>query len=231
MTRRTIAALVVAATLLVPAAAQAHVTIQPNELPAGGFARINVRVPNERDDAGTTKVAVKMPDGIVFASYEPHPGWSVKITKKKLDTPIDMEGEQITEQVDTVTFTGDGKDGVVAPGQFVDFGLSVNIPEGDAGTKLTFPATQTYQGGEVVRWIGAEDADKPAPTLTLAAAATEGDEQRAEPASSSFLTEDDIDDKASSGLAIAGLVIGIVGLLAGITGVVIAVRARRSAQP
>lgn len=142
MTRRTIAALVAALTLIIPAAAQAHVTIQPNELPAGGFARVNVRVPNERDDNGTKKVAVKMPDGIVAASYEPKPGWSVKVTRKKLDEPIELHGEPINEQIDTVTFTGEGDDGVIAPGQFVDFGLSINVPEGDAGTKLTFPSTR-----------------------------------------------------------------------------------------
>jgi hypothetical protein len=42
----------------------------------------------------------------------------------------------------------------IAPGQFRDFGLSVGVPEGNAGDALTFKALQTYAGGEVVRWIG-----------------------------------------------------------------------------
>ena len=51
-----------------PAAAGAHVTLQPTEAPAGGFARLDVRVPNERDDAATRKVAVQMPPGFASAS-------------------------------------------------------------------------------------------------------------------------------------------------------------------
>ena len=35
---------------------RAHVTLQPERVPAGGFTRLDVRVPNERDDAATTKV-------------------------------------------------------------------------------------------------------------------------------------------------------------------------------
>ena len=50
------AAAVAVALALAPAAG-AHVTLQPEEAPAGGFTRLDVRVPNERDNAGTTKVA------------------------------------------------------------------------------------------------------------------------------------------------------------------------------
>jgi periplasmic copper chaperone A len=45
-----------ATALAAPAAAQAHVTLQPTEVPAGGFTRLDVRIPNERDNADTTKV-------------------------------------------------------------------------------------------------------------------------------------------------------------------------------
>ena len=50
--------------------------MQPSTAPAGGFTRLDVRVPNERDDTGTMKVDVKLPPGIVTASYEPVPGWT-----------------------------------------------------------------------------------------------------------------------------------------------------------
>ena len=48
--------------------------VQPDTGPAGGFTRLDVRVPNERDDAGTTKVDVQLPPGFIAASYEPVPG-------------------------------------------------------------------------------------------------------------------------------------------------------------
>ena len=131
--RRSILAAAAAALLLAPAAAQAHVTIQPDTAPAGGFTRLDVRVPNERDDAGTTKVDVQLPPGFIAASYEPVPGWKVKVTRSKADKPIDTgEGLQSDTQVSRITWTGDGKQGIVRPGEFQDFGLSLKMPEGKA---------------------------------------------------------------------------------------------------
>ena len=173
MRRPMLAAL--AALLLAPAAAQAHVTVQPDTAPAGGFTRLDVRVPNERDDAGTTKVDVQLPPGFIAASYEPVPGWKVKVTRSKAAEPIDTgEGLKSDTQVSRITWTGDGKEGVVAPGEFQDFGLSLKMPEGKAGDKLTFKALQTYDDGQVVRWIGPEDADEPAPVVTLEAGSAGG---------------------------------------------------------
>ena len=164
--------------LIAPAVAQAHVTVQPAEVPAGGFTRLDVRVPNERDDAGTIKVEVQFPDGFHFASYEPVPGWDVEVKMEKLDQPVeDSHGEEVTEQVSRIIWTGDGREGIVPPGAFQDFGLSVQTPDTPDET-LTFPALQTYEGGEVVRWIGAPDAEEPAPTVSLTAAEDEQGKRR-----------------------------------------------------
>jgi uncharacterized protein YcnI len=197
--------------LVAPATAAAHVTVQPNTAPAGGFTRLDVRVPNERDDAGTVKVDLQMPPGFTSASYEPVPGWSVKVTKEKLDEPIEVEGLELDEQIDRITWTGKpDRGGIIRPGEFQDFGLSVAMPDGAPGSKLTFKALQTYQGGEVVRWIGPEDADEPAPTVTLTAAAERGGHgapgaaAAAEPAPSSA-PDDDGDGLAIAALAAAGL--------------------------
>jgi uncharacterized protein YcnI len=240
MTRKTIAVLTAAGALAVPAAAGAHVTIQPTEAQAGGFARLDVRVPNERDDAGTTKVAVKMPPGIFFASYEQQDGWSVEIKRRKLAQPKEVFGEEQTEEVDTVTFTGRG-DTRIGPGQFADFGLSVNVPEGDAGTKLSFPSTQTYSSGEVVRWIGPEDADEPAPVVTLTAAEGEATDSHGGSAGSqetdaaggaqesAGVSAAEVDDKADKSLAIGALIVGGLGLLAGIGALVASRRSRPAA--
>ena len=167
---RTALILGAAAMLVAPAAAQAHVTLQPNTAAAGGYTRLDVRVPNERDDASTTKVEVQFPDGFQSASYEPVPGWSAKVTTGKLETPIETDDGQVTEGVKTITWTADDADDAIPPGAFMDFGLSVRIPD-KAGEKLTFKALQTYSGGEVVRWIGAEDSDNPAPIVTVTEAA------------------------------------------------------------
>jgi uncharacterized protein YcnI len=139
------------------------VTLQPKDVPAGGF----VRVPNERDHANTTKVRVRFPPGFLFISYEPVAGWTVKVTKRKLPTPAEVFGEKIGLEVAEVAFTASRGAGI-APGQFRDFGLSLRMPD-KAGSTLTFKALQTYDNAEVVRWIGPPDAEEPAPQVKLTA--------------------------------------------------------------
>ncbi len=227
--RTVVAFAVLVATLALAATASAHVTLQPEEAPAGGFTRLDVRVPNERDNAGTTKVEVEFPPGFVFVSTEPVAGWTAKITKRKLDKPVEAEGEQQTEEVNTITWTGDGKTGIVKPGEFQDFGLSLGMPD-KPGTKLTFKALQTYSNGEVVRWINAPDAEEdPAPQVTLTSASGGEHGAATEPASAPADTggnEGDEDEGAPVWLAIIALALGTLGLVAGVAALAGGRRAR-----
>jgi uncharacterized protein len=194
------------AMLAVPALAAGHVALDPQEAPAGGFVVENVRVPNEEDSANTTKVSVQFPDGFAEVSFEPVPGWQVKVKKTKLAQPITTdEGDKLTEQVSKVTWTG----GKIAPGEFQDFPVSVQVPD-KSGTTLTFKAIQTYDNGKVVRWIGPPDAEDPAPQVKVTAA--EDGTAAATPAAS---TSDNSSDDDSKTLAIVALIVGALGLLAG----------------
>ena len=121
----------------------------------------------------------------------------------------------MTEEVGRLTFTGDGETGVIRPGQFQDFGLSVAVPEGRPGTKLTFKALQTYTGGEVVRWIGPPDSEEPAPQVELTAAEEEAASAPAAQEATAPAAGEEDDD--GNGLAIAALVVGAAGLAAGLT--------------
>jgi uncharacterized protein YcnI len=213
----------------VPAVAQAHVTLQPKQAPAGGFTRLDVRVPDERDDAATTKVEVKFPPGFADVSTEAVPGWTATVAKRPLAKPVVTDdGEKLTDEVDTVTWTGDGKQGKIAPGEFRDFGLSVALPD-KQGTSLTFKAVQTYDDGEIVRWIGPPDADDPAPQVELVAAADTGHgastskDAKVTPAAAVTSSGDD-GDGAPTWLAVLALVVGLLGLLAGIGGLMAARR-------
>lgn len=154
--RRTIAAAVVVLGLgAVAAPALAHVTVQPNEAVIGEFSRSVVRVPNERDDAGTTKVKVELPP-LAFVSFEPKDGWKRTVEMVEFDEPIEVFGEEITEGVGSVTWSG----GKIGAGEFDEFGFSARMPDGE--TTLTFNAIQTYSSGEVVEWTGAPDSEEPA---------------------------------------------------------------------
>jgi uncharacterized protein len=218
--------------LVVPAAADAHVTVQPDTAAAGAFTRLDVRVPNERDDASTNKLVVQFPEGFADASFEANPGWDIKVTKKKLAKPVQTDDGEVTEGVDTITWTAKSAADAIPPGGFEDFGLSVQIP-GKAGDKLTFKALQTYSNKEVVRWIGAESSDNPAPTVTVTAAAGEsGAAATPTPAATQAAAtatpaaSNSNDGGSSNGLAIVALIVGALGLIVGVYGVMSGRRAK-----
>ncbi|HWH45434.1 MAG TPA: YcnI family protein [Thermoleophilaceae bacterium] len=223
MSKRFALAAVAVGTLSVAAPASAHVTLQPKEVPAGGFARVNVRVPNERDNSDTTKVRVKFPPGFLAISYEPVEGWTVRVKKRRLDEPAELHGEEIAEEVDEVSFTA-SRDNGIGPGEFRDFGLSLRMPE-DAGATLSFKALQTYGNGEVVRWIGPPDSEEPAAQVTLTASEEEGGDSPAAKTEPAAATADD--DGPSTGLVIVALALGAAGLLTGAAGLRSARRAAR----
>jgi uncharacterized protein YcnI len=157
---------VVLAGLLVSVPALAHVTVQPNEAATGSFSRFVVRVPNERDDANTTRVEVQLPP-LAFVSFQPKAGWERTVTMRTLDEPMEVFGEELTEVVGTVVWEG----GSIAPGEFEEFGFSARMPE-DVNV-LEFPAVQTYDSGEEVRWVGPEDSEQPAAVVRTVALAGE----------------------------------------------------------
>lgn len=204
--------IVVAALAVVfPAAAAAHVTIQPGEWEAGAFAAMAVRVPNERDDAETTSVTVQFPENVLTARFQAHPFCERKVKREELDQPV----EEITERIVSVTWTCDPP---IATDGFDEFGMSFQIPEDlQPGDELLFPATQTYSSGEVVNWVDPDpEADTPAPRVTIVAP----EEEAADPATPTTTEEaaaipavgSDDDDSMST----VALIFGIAGLAAGL---------------
>ncbi|QDQ12490.1 YcnI family protein [Streptomyces spectabilis] len=218
------------AVLLLSVPAFAHVSVSPEGQAAkGGYATVNFKVPNERDDASTTKLEVTFPTDHPLASVmpQPVPGWKAKVTKTKLQKPLEIHGEKINEAVSKVTWTADGKG--VEPGYFQKFPLSIGqLPE-DAD-QLVFKALQTYDNKEVVRWIepqkGDEEPEYPAPTLQLTAAsddhhgasAAKDDKSGAKSGDAEQETASDGDssDTTARTLGIVGIVVGIAGVAFGV---------------
>jgi periplasmic copper chaperone A len=205
--------------LAAPGAAQAHVTLQPAEAPAGEFTRLDIRAPNERDDASTEKVDVKLPDGFLFVSTEPVAGWSTRMTRERLRKPQKALGETVREQVTRVTLTARQDSAKIGPGEFRDFGLSVLIPD-RPGRTLTFKALQTYDSGEVVRWIGPPDAEEPAPRVRIVRSSESPTDQSPQPSGGEG-------DEDSDAVSIAALVVGGLALLTAVAALAVARRARR----
>ncbi|ACZ86370.1 YcnI family protein [Streptosporangium roseum] len=224
---------VTALTLGLALPALAHVTINPGSAEQGSFSKVAFRVPNERDDASTNKVEVAFPTDhpLPFVSVKPVPGWEVKVTESKLPKPVTTEYGEITEAVTKITWSG----GKIEPGQFQEFEVSMGALPKDTD-HLVFPATQTYSGGEVVKWDDEPKADgsepeRPAPVLKLTPASAEGDGHgtasatpAAAPSASATLAAPSVAPVAatdsSDGTA---RLLGGVGLIAGLAGLVVGV--------
>jgi uncharacterized protein YcnI len=155
MRKLAVAGTSILAWLLLAGPALAHFTVQPEEGVIGAFSRFLVRVPNERNNTSSTRVEVQFPP-LAFVSFMDVPGWERTVEMRTLDEPLEVFGEELTEVVGTVTWEG----GEIQPGEFQEFGFSARMPE--EPTTLEFPAIQTYDSGEVVRWIGPPDSEEPA---------------------------------------------------------------------
>ncbi|MER8183421.1 YcnI family protein [Kitasatospora sp. NPDC094015] len=227
-----IAAVAASSVLALAAPAFAHVTVQPGSAQQGGYSAVAFRVPNENDNAATVKLEVSLPMDHPMASVrtEPVPGWTATLEKSKLDKPLKSHGQDINEAVSKITWTAN--DGTkLGPGQFLDFRVSLGALPADTD-KLTFKALQTYDNGDVVRWIeeakdGQPEPAKPAPVLTLTPAAKPAD--GASPAAADHHAGDaaggdqaaaksDDSDSTARTLGVVGIVVGVVGAALGVAG-------------
>ncbi|GLX02486.1 YcnI family protein [Microtetraspora sp. NBRC 16547] len=228
----TAGALAVTLGLAVPALA--HVTVNPGTAVKGSWSKLAFRVPNERDNASTTKIEVEFPtdNPLPFVSVRPVPGWDVKVIEGKLPAPVVSDsGDTITESVLKITWTG----GKIGPGQFQEFEASVG-PLPTKVDELTFPTTQTYSNDEVVKWADpakpdGSEPDHPAPTLKLVAAdddtagghgATASSAAPSVAASNAEAASSDTGGSSSDGTArligAIGIVVGLAGTAVGVAG-------------
>ena len=221
------------AVLAFPAIAAAHVSVHPNTVPAGAFATLNLRVPGEEENAYADKVAMQVPSGFISLDTANVPGWSVETKTKKLSKPIETDDGPIDEEVSEVIWTGDKKEGKLPDGSFVEFPLSVAIPEEHEGKLLPFKTLEYYSDGKVVRWIGPPESEYPAPTINVteeggviedvaggeagptAAGAPSGGGESMDMEVSGGEKESSSGGGSSNGLAIVALVVGALGLIAG----------------
>jgi uncharacterized protein YcnI len=210
-------------------AAFAHVSVSPSEAAQGGFTKIAFSVPNERDNASTTKVEVTFPTDhpVPFVSVKPHAGWTYAVDKTKLAKPVSAEGTDISEVVSKITWTAASAATAIKPGEFDEFEASLGPLPSDTDT-LVFKALQTYDDGDIVRWIeetpaGGAEPEHPAPELTLTKASSSSD-HHATGTSASTASSD-----TGKTLAIIALVVGALGLLVAVVAVVAVVRGRARA--
>jgi uncharacterized protein len=226
-----VAVLLAMGTLLVPAGARAHISLHPNTIPAGAFATLDVRVPGEQEGAYVRRVDVLFPQGLTGVAYENVAGWSTKVIESKLATPIEADSETIDTEVSRIVWTWTGPLGKVDDGQFIQFPLSLTVPDDATGKALEFRTVQTYSNGQVVHWISPSlSAEHPSPRINVTAKGgviqdIAGDEAGPEAGQTAGSTSTpapapavvkQASSGASRGLGIAALILGALGLMAGL---------------
>ena len=160
--------------MAVPAAAVAHVTLQPGEWEPGAFATLGrprpQRARRRRDDHRHRAVPGVDPERALQAAPDVRARGPAT---EALAEPV----EELTERIVSVTWTCDPA--IPADG-FDEFGISLRVPEdAEPGDEILFPAIQTYSSGEEVGWIDPDpEGDLPAPRLVVVGARGERPRRR-----------------------------------------------------
>jgi uncharacterized protein YcnI len=154
-----------AAALYLPAGtalASAHVHAHSDNAVRGGTAIVTFEVPNESSTgAATIALTVTLPN-VASAHAEAMSGWTAELDR-----------DTASGTVRSATWTATPNGGIPAD-QFALFRISVQLPDADT---VSFPATQTYSDGSIVKWDqppqpGGGEPERPAPMLLLAASNT-----------------------------------------------------------
>jgi uncharacterized protein YcnI len=155
---------------LVASPAGAHITLERQEAAVGGSYKAVFRVGHGCGTSPTTKVRVRIPDGVINVKPMPKLGWQVETVKGKYDKSYTIfHGVTVTEGAKEVTWTGRLPDE-----NYDELVLSVYLTDDlGPGRTLYFPVVQECESG-VHRWIEipqdgkpAADYKEPAPGLKL----------------------------------------------------------------
>jgi uncharacterized protein YcnI len=162
-----------------------------------------MKVPVEKD-VPTTKVTLKIPDGVEFEQYQPVPGWTVSEQK-------DASGKATSI---TWTATGEG----ILSGQFQQFTFVAKNPA--SRQKVAWDAYQYYTDGSIVEWAGEEGSDTPhSITEISAASSTEKQDQT--------VTDTTKTQSNTGGVQTIPTVVSIISLLVSIAALISALRRKK----
>ena len=187
--------------------AWAHVQASSDDATRGGYATVSFQVPNESTTgAATTALTLELPDASGVWT-ETKPGWAATINR---------DGDKVR----SVTWTA-APDGGIPVDQFGVFRIALKLPDADS---VSFPATQTYADGAVVKWDqpsvpGGTEPEHPAPTLVLATGSAPKAAHHPAPTASAAPTGNPaaqqphkVVDNTSRILAGAALLVGALGV-------------------
>jgi len=152
--------------LLAAGAVSAHVSLEAGTAPAGSTYRAVFRVPHGCDGAATTRLVVRLPEGVTQARPMPKAGWTLRVTPRA-EAP---GGHGAIPDAAEIAWEG----GRLEDAHYDEFVMRVRLPD-RPGEILHLPVVQECEGGTSSAWVEIPEAGRrvseyrhPAPALRLA---------------------------------------------------------------
>jgi len=142
-----LSAAVLAWLLLMPAAAQAHVSITPRESTQGATEKYTVRIPTEGKVA-TTAAELEVPEGVIVETLQAPAGWKHDVKRKD-------------DRIVAITWQAD-----VKPGEFIEVAFVARNPR--QGTRIVWTLRQRFADGTVSDWTNGPNGLRPTAITRLA---------------------------------------------------------------
>ncbi|WP_457444018.1 YcnI family copper-binding membrane protein [Roseateles sp. P5_E4] len=150
------------ATLLaVAGTAQAHITLEQPEAPAGSSYRAVFKVGHGCEGGAATKeIVVTLPEGLRGAKPMPKAGWTLTTKQRPLKVPYDSHGKAVTDELAEARWVANGEANYVQDAWYDEFVLRVSLPA-EPG-ELAFAVRQVCTQGEW-NWAELPSAANPKP--------------------------------------------------------------------
>jgi uncharacterized protein YcnI len=149
--------------------AQAHVTLETTQAAAGSYYKAVLRVGHGCEGADTTRMRVRIPDGVLAVKPQPKAGWTLDMTQGKYAQPQTLHGAPVDSGVRELSWSG-----VLPDAYYEEFVFRAYLSDAlKPGQTVYFPVVQECGQG-VSRWIdtsGNPDAQGPAPGVKIVAPA------------------------------------------------------------
>lgn len=145
-----------AAALFAPRAFS-HITLEAREAPVGSRYKAVLRVPHGCKGSATTRVRVRIPEGVFSVKPQPKAGWSLETVVGEYARSYALHGAQVGSGVKEIAWTG----GPLLDEHYDEF-VFVGYLSGELkpGSMLHFPTVQECEEG-VERWIDIPSPGQP----------------------------------------------------------------------
>ena len=166
-------AAILAAALLAPAAALAHVTLEVPQAAVGSTYKAVLRIPHGCAGAATQVMRVRVPEGLIAVKPMPKAGWKLETVSGDYKETHDYFGTPTGKGVTEIVWSG----GNLPDAWYDEFVFRGYLSKSlKADTTLYVPVVQECEVGKAERWIEIPTAGRPAnelrfpaPTLQLRA--------------------------------------------------------------